>query len=765
MGHMPTLISDLALILTVAGLMTLLCKRFNQPPILGYILAGVLIGPVVKFLPTVADTANITVWADIGVIFLMFGLGLEFSVHKMSEVGMAGFISATIKVCCVGLTGFVCGQLMGMGLMNSIFLGGMLSMSSTMVCLKAIEDMNLRKMPFVSLVTGILVIEDIAAIFLMIILSTVAVSQSISGLELLASLGQMFFYLIIWLVLGIYILPTFLKRTKDLMNDEMLLIVALGICFAMTWLANALGFSTALGAFLAGSILAGTVHAEHIEHLIKPCKDLFGAVFFVSVGLLVDPTVMLEYSGTIIILTIVAVISIFLFLVLGMLLAGQSLHDAIYAATTQTQIGEFSFIIASLGLTLGVTSDFLYPVIVAVAVLTTFVTPFLVRSAPKLIALCDKVLSDKTKKKLEEFQSSKQNRPVNDSDWRQFLQSYFKSLLLYGAIAVGLILLVNKMVAPKIYALGYFEEHIGSYILGAGLFLLILLIVPPLLRIRNTYFTSLWLKNKANRIPLLLLAIVRYCVACGILLLPGIMYWHIPPIGFVLVVAPAIYFAAHSDRLSGQYLKIEANFLANFNERQLNENYQESGSPTHSWLDEQLYVWRMKVREDSDIDGKSLAELNWSRLWHVKVIRIVHGKKISNIPQSTAKIMAGDILCVMAEEKTLDNFALFGQNAQSMETIGEKETLRHFIASQETLAAEQQLLCCAVRVQKDSPLNGCNIKESPIKNEWFGFLIGIERNLYPIVDPSSNMILQNDDLLWLLGTQKMGNALSREQLL
>lgn len=300
---------------------------------------------------------------------------------------MAGFISATIKVSCVGLTGFVCGQLMGMGLMNSIFLGGMLSMSSTMVSLKAIDDMNLRQMPFVGLVTGILVIEDIAAIFLMIILSTVAVSQSISGLDLLVSLGQMFFYLIIWLVLGIYILPTFLKRTKDLMNDEMLLVVALGICFAMTWLANALGFSTALGAFLAGSILAGTVHAEHIEHLIKPCKDLFGAVFFVSVGLLVDPAVMIEYSGTIIILTIVTVVSIFVFLTFGMLISGQSLHDAIYAATTQTQIGEFSFIIASLGLTLGVTSDFLYPVIVAVSVLTTFITPFLVRAAPKIYRL------------------------------------------------------------------------------------------------------------------------------------------------------------------------------------------------------------------------------------------------------------------------------------------------------------------------------------------------------------------------------------------
>ena len=764
MGHMPTLISDLALILLVAGLMTLLCKKLNQPSILGYILAGVLIGPVVDFLPTVADTANITVWADIGVIFLMFSLGLEFSVHKMSEVGMAGFVSAAIKICGVGLTGFVVGQILGMGVMNSVFLGGMLSMSSTMITLKAIDDMHLRDMPFVSLVTGILVIEDIAAIFLMIILSTVAVSQNISGVELVASLGQMIFYLIIWLVLGIYLLPSFLKRAKDLMNDEMLLVLALGICFSMVWLANALGFSTALGAFMAGSILAGTIHAEHIEHLVKPCKDLFGAVFFVSVGLLVDPQVMIDYSGSIILITVVAIVSIFGFLVFGMILAGQSLNDAIYAATTQTQIGEFSFIIASLGLSLGVTSDFLYPMIVAVSVLTTFATPYMVRFAPKMIAFVDRKLPQNIQDKLALIQESKQNKPVNDSDWRSFFKSYIRSLAIYGAIAIGLILLVNKMVVPRVNSLGYFEGQMGNYVIGALLYLFILLLIPPLLRMRNSYFTALWLKNKANRIPLILLVMVRYSVACGILLLPAIIYWEIPPIMFVLVVAPAIYFARHSDRLSGQYLKIEANFLANFNERLLIENFQTEGH-THSWLDEQLYIQGVQVLDDNEIVNKTLQELNWSRIWHVKAIRIIRGKKVINIPQGSAKILPGDILCMMGEEKTLDNFILFGENSKSLKVVRAKETLREFISRQNEMDLEQQILCFAIKVQKDSLLNGKNIKESPIKNEWFGFLIGIERNLYPIVDPPVSMILQENDLLWILGTQKMGNALTHAQLL
>lgn len=288
----------------------------------------------------------------------------------------------------------------------------------------------------------------------------------------------------------------------------------------------------------------------------------------------------------------------------------------------------------------------MYPVIVAVSVLTTFITPFLVRAAPKIIAFCDRVLPDKVKRKLESFQESKQSERVdNDSDWRKFLQSYFKNLLLYGAIAVGLILIVNKLVAPRIYALGYFEEHIGSYILGAVLFVLLLLLVPPLLRNRNTYFTTLWLKSRANRIPLMLLAIVRYCVACGILLLPGIMYWHIPPVLFALVVMPAIYFAAHSDRLSGQYLKIEANFLANFNERQLNENLKDSNSVGHSWLDEQLYVSKIKVAEDAEIAEKSLNELNWGNIWHVKIIRITHGKK-SAISRKARRKLPREIFCV-----------------------------------------------------------------------------------------------------------------------
>ena len=287
------------------------------------------------------------------------------------------------------------------------------------------------------------------------------------------SLGQMVFYLIIWLVLGIYLLPSFLKRAKDLMNDEMLLVLALGICFSMVWLANALGFSTALGAFMAGSILAGTIHAEHIEHLVKPCKDLFGAVFFVSVGLLVDPQVMIDYSGSIILITIVAILSIFGFLVFGMVLAGQSLYDAIYAATTQTQIGEFSFIIASLGLSLGVTSDYLYPMIVAVSVLTTFATPYMVRFAPKMIDFVDRKLPQNIKDKLASIQESKQNKPVNDSDWRSFFKSYIRSLAIYSAIAIGLILLVNKMIVPRVNSLGYFEGHMGNYVIGAVLYLFI----------------------------------------------------------------------------------------------------------------------------------------------------------------------------------------------------------------------------------------------------------------------------------------------------
>ena len=392
MQEIPTLITDLTILLAVAAVTTLLCKKINLPSVLGYILAGFLAGPVVEFLPTIEDISSIEVWSDIGVIFLMFGLGLEFSIHKMGEVGVPGFLSAGIQAVGMGGVGVLLGLALGWGTMNSIFLGVMLAMSSTMITMKSIEDLGLKDQRFSDLAMGTLVIEDIIAIFAMVVLSTIAVSQSISGWALAERMGLLILYLALWLILGIFLVPTLMKKLVGLMNDEVLLIFSLGLCFLMAILAEEIGLSTELGAFLAGSLLAGTVHAERVEHLVTPCKNLFGAVFFISVGFMVQPAMIVKYILPILLLAAVSIVGKLVFLTLGAVAAGKPLEEAVPAAASQTQVGEFSFIIAGLGQSLSVTGAFLYPIIVAVSVITTFTTPFLLKLAGPMVRTLKTIL-------------------------------------------------------------------------------------------------------------------------------------------------------------------------------------------------------------------------------------------------------------------------------------------------------------------------------------------------------------------------------------
>ena len=381
MSHIPTLISDLAVILISAGLVTLLFKWLKQPVVLGYIVAGILTGSSVKFLPTVSDPESIRIWADIGVIFLLFALGLDFSFKKLMKVGGTAVIGAVTIMIGMMTLGYSTGLLLGWGQMNSLFLGGMLSMSSTTIIFKAFDDMGLRNRRFAGVVFGILVVEDLFAVLLMVLLSTLAVSKHVEGVELLNSVIKLAAFLLFCFVIGIFLIPSFLRKTRKMLNDETLLIVSLGLLLGMVMIATFAGFSSALGAFLMGSILAETIEAERIEHVIRPVKDLFGAIFFVSVGMLIDPVMLWEYKFPILILTAVVMLGQILFASFGVFVSGQPLKIAIQSGFSLAQIGEFAFIIAGLGLTLKVTDNYLYPIVVAVSVITTFTTPYMIRAA------------------------------------------------------------------------------------------------------------------------------------------------------------------------------------------------------------------------------------------------------------------------------------------------------------------------------------------------------------------------------------------------
>lgn len=761
--HVPALISDLALMLLIAGAMTLLFKKLRQPLVLGYIIAGFIVGPYFNLFPTVTDAASIHTWSEIGIIILMFSLGLEFNLHKLASVGGTAIITAATEVVFMLLLGFGCGQLLGWSTMNSIFLGGMLSMSSTTIIIKAFEDLKLKGKKFTELVFGTLVIEDIAGIFMMVMLSTVALSQGISGGELAGSLIKMVFYLVLWLILGIYLLPTLLKKTREFMNDETLLIVSLGICLGMVLLATHLGFSSALGAFLAGSLLAGTIHMEKIEHVNKPIKDLFGAVFFISVGMLVNPALIVQYAGPIVLITIVTIIGKSFFSALGVLFSGQSLNTAILCGFSLAQIGEFSFIIASLGISLGVLSEFVYPIIVSVSVITTFTTPFVIKSSQGAYAFINKLLPSGFLKYLDRHTSECQSETEKDNDWTAFIKQYFSRLTLYSVIMLGIILGGTSFLWP------FLANYLTPVPAAALASLVTIVVMAPFLRQclfqRSKFFVILWFKSRTNRLPLIALAALRLGIMVFLVTLPIHIMSSFSSFYLLLAAVALVLFIARSEWLISPYLRMEARFLSNFNERNLNER-KDAG---HSWLDEQIYVSRIVFNHESPALNVPLCELLGSRRLGVRrpgvtIIKIIRGDKHINIPKGNEKLHLGDIAYIAGTASTLSTLDLI-TNAGLAQKDGEFITLRDFIRYQEQYAEADQLLAYAITVEKGSELAGVCIKDCKIKDEWGGLLLGLERELYPIVLPDINMRLQENDLIWILGSQKTSAKLVKLGLL
>ena len=454
MSELEPLIADLALILICAGAMTLLFKRLKQPVVLGYIVAGFLASPNMSYMPSVTDLHGIHLWSEIGVIFLLFSLGLEFSFRKILRMGAAPIIAACAVIAGMMLVGMSTGQLFGWSQMDCIYLGGMLAMSSTTIIFKAFDDMGLRKERFAGLVLSVLIIEDILAIVLMVMLSTLAVSKEFEGTQMLGSILQLGFFLILWFTVGIYLIPLFLKKVKPLMNEETLLITALALCFGMVVTAAAVGFSAAFGAFVMGSILSETVEAKQIEHLVAPVKNLFGAVFFVSVGMMVDVALIIEYIVPILCIIAAIMLGQTILSTCGFLLSGQSMKTAMQCSFSLTQIGEFAFILATLGTSLHVTSDFLYPIVVAVSVFTTFTTPYMIRLAEPAYNMMARVLPAKWIEKLERNASDgSEEQETNEMRllWRSEFKKYVFILLINSVLCIAIIAIMYYYVAPLIY--------------------------------------------------------------------------------------------------------------------------------------------------------------------------------------------------------------------------------------------------------------------------------------------------------------------------
>jgi CPA2 family monovalent cation:H+ antiporter-2 len=759
--HIPALISDLALMLIVGGITTVLFKIIKQPVVLGYILAGFLTGPYITWLPTVVDSANINTWSEIGIIFLMFALGLEFNLHKLASVGGTAIITALTEVFGMLALGFAVGTAMGWNTMNSIFLGGVLSMSSTTIIIKAFEELNLKGKRFTELVFGALIVEDIAGIFMMIILSTIAVSTGISGGALVQKLGLMLLYLALWLLLGIYIVPTLLKRIQTIITEEMLLIVSVGICLGMVLLADMLEFSSALGAFLAGSLLAGTIHAERIEHLTKPVKDLFGAIFFISVGMLVDPALLAQYWLPVIIVTLTTIAGKLVFSTSGVLLSGQKLSTALSAGFSLAQIGEFAFIITALGASLRVTGDFLYPIVVCVSVITTLTTPFCIRLAAPFHDFLNKRLPSAWLTALNRNTSEQQSDHEQDSDWQDYIRAYFSRLAIYVVVILGIIFLGLQGFLPfaQRYLLGWWATSLTAV-------LIMIFIAPflrPLLNLRSRHFTRLWLKSRSNHPPLIVLTLLRQVIAMVLIILPLQRLYHFHLLWMILITLAVTIFISRSEWLVGSYLRVEARFLSNLNERQLTERA--AAAPDHRWLDEHLHVYRLTTGKFSPFLDQTLVSLRWGERFGVNAIKIIRGRRHINIPAGTERLREGDELFLLGAKPRLENL-LLALDKPASESSHDFPSLHEFIqAGQDSFDEQDQLLAYAVTAKRGMKIIGQSIKDAKIKEKWSCFVIGLERNLYPQVNPSHNMIIQHRDLIWVLGTQKMAGKLAYADLL
>jgi len=744
MSHLPTLIADLALILMSASIITLLFKWLKQPLVLGYIVAGLLAGPYVRIFPTVGDMENINTWAEIGVVFLLFALGLEFSFKKLMNVGSAAFITATTEVISMLLIGFMVGHLLGWSTMNSVFLGGMLSMSSTTIIIKAFDDLGLRSQRFTGIVFGTLVVEDLIAILMMVILSTMAVSKEFVGEELLMSVLKVAFFLILWFLVGIFILPFFLKKAKRLMNNETLLIVSLGLCLAMVVLATRTGFSAALGAFIMGSILAETVEAEHIEHIIQPVKDLF--------GMLVNPSVLLQYAWPVVIITLVTLVGKSIFSSLGVLLSGEPLKVSVKSGFSLAQIGEFAFIIAGLGASLKVLDPFVPPIIVAVSVITTFTTPYFIRLANPFSEWLYKVLSPRTREFLDRYASGK--KTVNhDSDWKRLLKTIVGRVIIYSVLLTAIWLLSVQTVYPTIN--GMFDSP-GRW-LSVVMCLLTLLLMTPFLwaLVSDKYnspdvFLKLWNDDNYNHGRLVALILFRVSVAVFFIAGVVISYFSLNyGIGIVIAVAVLGLILLLRENLT-QYSHLENHFLTNLNGREeaARNRYPLKSRFNSEFSDKDIELTSVWVSPYSSYIGKSLEELPFRREFGVNVVGIVRGERRIYIPQSDECIYPQDKLIVVGTDGQLQKFRSeldIRQDFPDEKNVRQEVTLHSFT------------------VDEESPLLNKSIAQSRLGKQYDSLIVAIERE-DELISMNQSTVFRLGDLVWIVGDrEKIRQLLMRKK--
>ena len=740
MAEIPNLIEDLALILVVAGIVTLVFKKLKQPLVLGYIVAGFLVSPHMPYIMSVVDKGDIHTWADIGVMFLLFSLGLDFSFKKILKMGMAPVIAALTIIFSMMTLGILVGHSFEWNRMDCIFLGGMLAMSSTTIIYKAFDDLGLRQQRFASLVMSVLILEDVLAIVMMVMLSAIASGNNPDGGEMLGSILKIGFFLVLWFVVGIFLIPLFFRKTRKLMNSETMVIVALGLCCLMAVLSTKVGFSSAFGAFVMGSIIAETVEADKIIKLVEPVKNLFGAIFFVSVGILVEPKVLVDYAIPILVLVLTILLGQGIFGTAGFMLSGQSLKNAMRCGFSMAQIGEFAFIIASLGLSLGVIGKFLYPVVVAVSVITTFLTPYMIRFAEPCYNHIEKRLPKKWVRRMNHVGNAHQNSTEEENAWKVLLRKMLINTAIYGILSTAVVTLMLTFVLPLC------RNMLGHWPGNAVCGLLTVLMISPFLRsmvmknVHSDEFRQLWTESLLNRLPLIFTMIVRVAIAAMFIFYIVNYLTRFKEALMITIAGVALVAMVLSRRLKHRSIKLERLFIKNLRSREIAEQVNGERRPLFEGrlLDRDIHIGDFDIPEDSTWIGRTLKDLQFRNRFGVHVSSILRGSLRINIPNGRQIIFPGDRISVIGSDEQLKNFsqAIANELIPEDPEIEKREMkLRKFILSDGT------------------PFIGKTLAESGIRDRYGCMVVGVEEgqeNL-TLVDPQRKF--EKGDIIWLVGEE------------
>lgn len=739
MGELPHLVKDLALILVVAGIVTIVFKKLKQPLVLGYVVAGFLVSPHMPYIMSVADRADISTWGDIGVMFLLFSLGLDFSFKKILKMGASPIISTCSIVFCMMMLGIVTGHLFGWSRMDSIFLGGMLAMSSTTIIYKAFDDLGLRQQRFSGLVMSVLILEDILAIVMMVMLSAIANGSNPDGGQMIGSLMKIGFFLILWFVVGIFLIPLMLRSMRKFINNETLLIVALGLCCAMAVLSTKVGFSSAFGAFVMGSILAETIEAERIIKVVEPVKNLFGAVFFVSVGMLVDPAILVEYSWPIVTLVLVIIIGQVIFGSLSFLIGGQSLKSAMQCGFSMAQIGEFSFIIASLGLSLGVIGKFLYPVVVAVSVITTFLTPYMIRMATPAYGMLERRLPKKWIMAMNNLTLAKQTTQP-EAKWRTLIKQMVRITVIYSILSGASIALMFTFFLP------FVRQLLPHWWANAACGLLTLLFISPFLRAimmkknHSEEFKALWNSNPYNRLPLILTIIVRVAVASAFVFYICYYLTRFTNALMISIALAAVALMIISRSLKKRSIKMERLFMQNLRSREIVAEVMGRRRPLYEGrlLDRDVHISDFTIPEDSLWAGKILRELEFRNRYGVHISSILRGSQRINIPNGGTILFPGDNIQAIGSDDQLTAFS---------------EALNTELHDKDPEIEKREMKLHQVVINRNGIFAGKTLRDSGIRDVYNCMVVGLEEGKENLsqMDPSHK--LRHGEAIWIVGEQ------------